>query len=208
MQVTASLQAYSDLVIAFHFSPSSLGDHAASFVIEFSRDEVAKVRKVCTHTMLHCCICVNSRHNSEQCSSCTVYLSSRAVPGLCPRLCCSGGCAGHWCLCGCPSHSGERGVGVGVGVEVVRTCMWVCLRGCACVWGWVGGWVHIRTYVRSCGCAYDTTVTCAQSSQLECALSLTSSQCYGHPVSLQRLYQPVSHLSLGQLPQLYCQRHQ
>ena len=53
VQVTASLQAYSELVIAVHFSPTSLGDHAASFVIEFCRDEVDKVCTKAAHTALY-----------------------------------------------------------------------------------------------------------------------------------------------------------
>ena len=67
VQVTISLQGYSELVIAVHFSPTSLGDHAASFVIEFSRDEVDKVCTKAAHTALY----IKPHLNSEQCSPCT-----------------------------------------------------------------------------------------------------------------------------------------
>ena len=49
LQATASLKAYSELVIAVRFSPALLGEHAASFAVEFSRDEVDKVYRLHTH---------------------------------------------------------------------------------------------------------------------------------------------------------------
>ena len=92
-----------------------------------------------------------------------------------------GGCAGRWCMCGHPCHSGERGVCVCTYVHLCVLCACVCVSVCTC-----------SQHMHACTVKYSEGDAC----QYEAPSAVTYCSC------IQYVVQPLRNMHCNFIPML------